>query len=348
MCAAACAAVAFLPSVGVHSCLCVCAAQSRNHILRFTTPAALGAPGGQLLPALAQRVAGKQPVRCHGDRAEKSPSGGAFGGQPTQSSGAGLGHQAAKPEWHSRQSQQPAQQPRHRPDPAISSRLRIVAWRARPRHPVSRGLACRTFVASSVPCFLAGTTVPRTPGVWCQYHNVTSAIKLLQPAAAARGLLREHQCDFQQLGCADGTMRPLLTRADAAALPPGARPPARPSAICQQDSSGGQQRLAGSHRRPPPSQPRLRHELAAVHIDTPPPDAAVQQRCHNMTWYQLTGWTYDGFAVSEHCSKGTPAPCQKAQASEVYASGPFVQSVNPTTYSLTSHVQSGRLVQTME
>ena len=61
--AAACATFAFLSSVGVHSCLCVCGCCYCNCAIifsAFTTSAALGASTGgvkTLLPALAQRVA---------------------------------------------------------------------------------------------------------------------------------------------------------------------------------------------------------------------------------------------------------------------------------------------------
>ena len=69
---------------------------------------------------------------------------------------------------------------------------------------------------------------------------------------------------------------------DAAALLPGAYPPTSHSAICQQDNAAGSQQLAGSHlEASPPSKPGCAkpraHELAAVHGDTPPPNAAVQQ-----------------------------------------------------------------------
>ena len=57
---------------------------------------------------------------------------------------------------------------------------------------------------------LAGTTVPRTPGVWCQYHNVTSAIKLLQlPTLLPAGRCKNTNATFSSSAMLTGQRVPF-------------------------------------------------------------------------------------------------------------------------------------------
>ena len=149
--------------------------------------------------------------------------------------------------------------------------------------PVSRGLAFSDFVANNAS-FSSWRDRSSHPGVWCN-TIVTFAVKLLLSTAAARGLLWLGRRTPTRLSAARlcwPDKAPHVACADGAALLPGAYPPTSHSAICQLDIAAGLQQLAGSHlEASPPSKPDCAkpraHELAAVHVDTPPRDAAVQQ-----------------------------------------------------------------------